>query len=411
MEKAIIIGLETRKDISGQMAELSRLVEAAGAEVVAEVVQKRDREDSRTLFGPGKVEEIRDLSEELDVDLVVVNHELSGSQLRNLEEVIERKIIDRTNLILDIFAARAHSKEGQLQVKLAQLEYRLPRIIGFSDYLSRTGGGIGTRGPGEQKLETDRRHIEREIHSIKRQLKTVEKQRETKRKRRVNSKIPIVSFVGYTNAGKSTLMNQLMASEEEVFVKDMLFATLDTSLRKSVLPSGQNVLLADTVGFVSQLPTALVEAFKSTLEEIKESDLIVHVLDASNEDLEIQMETTNSILKDLDVEDKEILTVFNKMDLLDKDDFVASHLSNGNKLFVSANKEEDANKVLLKIEEMIQENYIEATLMIPFSDYSIYDEIAQRYVILNEKHSETGTEVLLKIDEEDLKPYINYLKS
>ncbi|CAM3718660.1 GTPase HflX [Erysipelothrix urinaevulpis] len=405
MEKAITIGLQTSKDIQDSMDELARLVEAAGATVIESVIQKRDKTEARTLFGPGKVLEIQALVEELEADLVVVNHELSGSQLRNLEEIIECKIIDRTNLILDIFASRATSKEGQLQVKLAQLQYRLPRIIGFSDYLSRTGGGIGTRGPGEQKLETDRRHVEREIHAIKKQLKTVEKQRETKRKRRTESQVPIVSFVGYTNAGKSTLMNQLMVSEEEVFVKDMLFATLDTSLRKAELPQGEIVLLADTVGFVSELPTALIEAFKSTLEEIKASDIIVHVLDASHDDVELQMSTTNKILDDLEIKDKKILTVFNKMDQVISPEVFVDETGQNNKLYISALSKKDIKSVLNKIESMLHEQYVTATLFIPFEDYSYYNMIASKHIITDEKHNDSGTIIEVKLDELALKPF------
>lgn len=410
MERAITIGLETRKSIDSEMLELNMLVEAAGAEVVRTITQKRDRPESRTLFGPGKVEEIRDFVIADEADVVVVNHELSGSQLRNLEEVIDCKIIDRTNLILDIFALRASSKEGQLQVNLAQLEYRLPRIVGFSDYLSRAGSGIGTRGPGEQKLETDRRHIEREIYSIKQQLKTVERQRQTKRQRRMDSNIPIVSFIGYTNAGKSTLMNQLMTSDEEVFVKDMLFATLDTSLRKASLPSGEAYLLADTVGFVSNLPTALVEAFKSTLEEIEMSDLIIHVLDASNEDLEIQMQTTHDILEDMGVMDKKTLTVFNKMDLVEKDDFKIENAELEDKLFISALNPKDMESLQLKIQSMLQEDYQRKELFIPFDSYAVYSEISNNFVIEEESTDELGTTIQVYMNKENLERYHAYFK-
>lgn len=411
MERAITIGLETRKSIKSEMLELNMLVEAAGAEVVRTITQKKDRAESRTLFGPGKVEEIRDFVEADEADVVVVNHELSGSQLRNLEEIIDCKIIDRTNLILDIFALRATSKEGQLQVALAQLEYRLPRIIGFSDYLSRAGSGIGTRGPGEQKLETDRRHIEREIYSIKRQLKTVERQRDTKRQRRMDSNVPIVSFIGYTNAGKSTLMNKLMTSDEEMFVKDMLFATLDTSLRKAMLPSGEAYLLADTVGFVSNLPTALVEAFKSTLEEIEESDLIIHVLDASNEELEIQMQTTHDILEDMDVLDKKVLTVFNKMDQVENEDFIIENSSEEHTIFISALEEEDIDSLQMQIQNLLQEDYQRKELMIPFNSYAIYDEISNNFVIEKESSDETGTTIQVYMNKVDLERYKDFYKA
>lgn len=408
MERAITIGLEVTQDITGKMEELNELVRAAGAEVIDTIIQRKSSEDPRTLFGPGKVQEISDLVEAHEIDLVVVNQEITGSQLRNLEEVIECKIIDRTNLILDIFASRATSKEGQLQVKLAQLEYRLPRIIGFSDYLSQLGAGIGTRGPGEQKLETERRHIEREIHAIKRELKTVARQRATKRQRRADSNIPIVSFIGYTNAGKSTLMNQLMDKNEDMFVKDMLFATLDTSLRKANLPSGEKYLLADTVGFVSDLPTALIEAFKSTLEEIEDSDLIVHVLDASNEDLEIQMETTHQILDDLEVLDKKILTVFNKIDKINEADLVISDLGFENRIFISALNDEDCQSLKLKIEELLQEDYIHQNLFIPFDQYAYYDTISTNFVIVEEEHTDKGTLIKVHMNQSDAARYKDF---
>lgn len=411
MERAIIVGLETRKNIDSEMQELKMLVEAAGAEVVKVMTQKRDRAESRTLIGQGKVEEVRDFVDAEEADVVVFNHELTGSQLRNLEEIIDCKVIDRTNLILDIFALRATSKEGQLQVGLAQLRYRLPRIIGFSSYLSRAGSGIGTRGPGEQKLETDRRHIEREIDAIRRELKTTERQRQTKRQRRVDSNVPIVSFIGYTNAGKSTLMNQLMTSEEEMFVKDMLFATLDTSLRKAMLPSGEAYLLADTVGFVSNLPTALVEAFKSTLEEIEGSDLIVHVLDASNEDLEIQIETTNDILEDMDLENKKILTVFNKMDQVNNEDFMLVNDSIDNKIFMSALNNKDIESLQKEIQKLLQEDYQRKELLIPFKSYAIYDEISNSFVIEKESSDEFGTTIQVYMNKQDLERYKDFYKA
>lgn len=410
MERAIIVGLETRKNIDSEMLELKMLVEAAGAEVVRSITQKRDRAESRTLLGSGKVEEIRDFVDADEVDVVVFNHELTGSQLRNLEEIIGCKVIDRTNLILDIFALRATSKEGKLQVGLAQLQYRLPRIIGFSSYLSRAGSGIGTRGPGEQKLETDRRHIEREIDAIKRELKLTERQRQTKRQRRLDSNIPIVSFIGYTNAGKSTLMNKLMSSDEEMFVKDMLFATLDTSLRKAMLPSGEAYLLADTVGFVSNLPTALVEAFKSTLEEIEGSDLIVHVLDASNEDLEIQMETTKNILSDMDLNDQKILTVFNKMDQVTNEDVRIENLDVDPKMFISALNKDDIKSLKNEIQKLLQADYQCKELLIPFNSYAIYDEISNNFVIEEESTDEFGTTIQVHMNKKDLERYRDFYK-
>lgn len=409
MERAITVGLELDEDISSKMEELNELVNAAGAEVVKTIVQRKVKVDSRTFFGKGKVEEIAQWVEAEEIDMLVVNHELTGSQLRNLEELIECKIVDRTNLILDIFALRAQTLEGKLQVKLAQLQYRMPRIIGYSDYLSRTGGGIGTRGPGEQKLETDRRHIQREIYNIKNQLKTVSKQRDTKRKRRINQDIPIISFVGYTNAGKSTLMNRLMISDDHVFEKDMLFATLDTTLRQGLLPSGQPVLFADTVGFVSDLPTALIEAFKGTLEEIKYSDLIIHVVDASHEDLNLQMQITYDILKDMDVLDKELITIYNKMDKVKGDTILEKHIGFEETYYMSALNEDDCHYLLQIIEGKLQKDYEAVQFKIPFAQHAIYNEILNDYGVEDETTDEESTILTVKMKKEDINKYKDYI--
>ena len=323
--------------------------------------------DPAYFIGRGKAYEIKEYCEIHDIDTVVFNDELSGAQLRNLEDIIDRKIIDRTNLILDIFASRATSKEGKLQVKLAQLKYRLPRLVGFRKYLSRTGGGIGTRGPGEQKLELDRRYILKEINNIEKALKEAKKTRDVKRKKRENASIPIVALVGYTNAGKSTLLNRIIElygdndNSKKVFVYDMLFATLETSLRQAKLPNGQKFLITDTVGFVSKLPTDLIEAFKGTIEEVSYADLILHVVDASNKNLDIQIETTLDILRDLDVLDKPIITVFNKMDKKDKNELIYDTKNVEKKIFISAKKDKNLDQLLHMIMENLPITYKEAT--------------------------------------------------
>ena len=359
MERVLIVGVELQKDeidIETSLDELEELVKAANGLVVSRITQKVDKLNAAHFIGSGKAEEIKNYCEELDITTVVFNDELSGAQLRNLEKIIDRKIVDRTNLILDIFANRASSKEGKLQVKLAQMKYRLPRLVGFRDYLSREGGGIGTRGPGEQKLETDRRHILKEIDNIEKQLRENSQIREIKRKQREDSNLPLVALVGYTNSGKSTLLNRLIElnadSEEskQVFVKDMLFATLDTSLRRSKLPNGQSFLLTDTVGFVSKLPTNLIEAFKGTLEEVKYADLLIHVVDASNKDLDIQIDTTMKILKDLKVLDKPIITEFNKMDLVNVEDLNYDEKFVEKKIFISAKQDEILDKFMNLVE-------------------------------------------------------------
>ncbi|MBU5254608.1 GTPase HflX [Tissierella praeacuta] len=418
MERVLIIGVELDTDtidIENSLDELEELVKAAGGMVISRVVQKKESINPAYFIGKGKAEEIKNYCEELDITTVVFNDELSGAQLRNLEKIIDKKIVDRTNLILDIFASRANSKEGKLQVKLAQLKYRLPRLIGFRDYLSRTGGGIGTRGPGEQKLETDRRHILREVDNIEKQLKEVEQNRNIKRKKREDSNLPIVALVGYTNAGKSTLLNKIIELNDEyeeskqVFVKDMLFATLDTSLRRAKLHNGQGFLLTDTVGFVSKLPTKLIEAFKGTLEEVKYADLLLHIVDASNKDLDIQIQTTYNILKDLDVLDKPILTVFNKMDKVDIHNLFYDSRYVDNKLFISAKNGENIDRLLESIEDLLPQQYKMVTIKIPYQKQNIVNYFCDNYQINSLEYLEDGTMLKLTINKVDLERYKEYI--
>ena len=418
MERVLIIGVELDSDIidiENSLNELEELVNAAGGVVISRLVQKKDNINPAYFIGRGKAEEIKNYCDELDITTVVFNDELSGAQLRNLEKIIDKKIVDRTNLILDIFANRASSKEGKLQVKLAQLKYRLPRLIGFRDYLSREGGGIGTRGPGEQKLETDRRHILREVDNIERQLKEVEQNREIKRKKREESNLPIVALVGYTNAGKSTLMNKLIEFNDEyeetkqVFVKDMLFATLDTSLRRSKLPNGQPFLLTDTVGFVSKLPTRLIEAFKGTLEEVKYADLLLHVVDASNKDLDIQIKTTYDILEELEVLDKPIITVFNKIDKVDIGNLYYENKYIDNKIFISAKNGEYIDKLLLSIENLLPQQFKEVILKIPYSKQNVVNYFMENYQVDNLEYIEDGAKIKLKINQIDKQRYQEYI--
>lgn len=420
IERVLTVGIDLgeEKNFESSMVELNELVQAAGGEVISEIVQRRDSKHAAYFIGRGKALEIQNYCDELDIETVVFNDELSGAQLRNLEEVINRKIIDRTNLILDIFASRATSKEGKLQVKLAQLQYRLPRLVGFRDYLSREGAGIGTRGPGEQKLETDRRHIQREINNIREQLKILEKNRAIKRKQREDSNLPIVALVGYTNAGKSTLLNKLIENnddnnnsrEKKVFVKDMLFATLDTSLRRAKLSNGQDFLLTDTVGFVSKLPTNLIEAFKGTLEEVQYADLILHVVDASNDDLDIQIDTTIEILKDLDVISKPMVTVFNKIDKINVEDLVYRNSHIVNEVFISAKEDINMDKLLRKIEENLPVEFQHVTISIPFDKHSILNYFMEKYDVKNISHDENGTIIEVVIDELDYERYKEYLE-
>ena len=418
MEKVLIIGVEMNSDttpIENSLDELEELVNAAGGVVVARLSQRMNAINAAHFIGKGKAEEIKNYCDELDITTVVFNDELSGAQLRNLESMINKKIVDRTNLILDIFANRASSKEGKLQVKLAQLKYRLPRLVGFSDYLSREGGGIGTRGPGEQKLETDRRHILREIDNIEKDLKIVEKNRSVKRKRREDSNLPIVALVGYTNAGKSTLLNKIIElnddSEEtkQVFVKDMLFATLDTSLRRGKLPNGQPFLLTDTVGFVSKLPTKLIEAFKGTLEEVKYADLLIHMVDASNEDLDIQIGTTYSILEELDVLDKPTITVFNKMDKISVEELHYDDKYVDDKAFISTMNTKDIETLLERIEEALPQQYKMVKLKLSYDKQDIVNYFMTNYEINEVEHLEDGTVLEFTINQIDLQKYKEYI--
>jgi len=417
-ERTLIVGVELTTDtinIDNSMDELEELVYAAGGEVINRIIQRKSSIDSAYFIGKGKAKEIKNYCEELDIELVVFNDELSGAQLRNLEKIIDRKIVDRTNLILDIFANRASSKEGKLQVKLAQLKYRLPRLVGFRDYLSREGGGIGTRGPGEQKLETDRRHVLREIYNIEKALKDAEKARAIKRKRREDSNLPIVALVGYTNAGKSTLLNKLIEQSEDfnenkkVFVYDMLFATLDTSLRKAQLPNGQNFLITDTVGFVSKLPTHLIEAFKGTLEEVQYADLLLHVVDASNEDLDIQIKTTYNILEELEVIDKPIITVFNKMDKVKIDDLIYDSRYVDKKVFISSKNSTNLEKLLHLIEDNLPQEYREVNLKIPYDKQELVNYFLDNYNVDYIKYGYDGTELSLSINKIDYERYLEYI--
>ncbi|MFT8321578.1 MAG: GTPase HflX [Bacillus sp. (in: firmicutes)] len=353
-EKVILVGCQTTEDTARyeySMEELSSLTGTADGEVVASLIQNRDRIHPSTYIGKGKVEELEALAEELEADIIIFNDELSPSQVRNLSKNIESRIIDRTQLILDIFAKRARSKEGKLQVELAQLQYLLPRLGGQGLQLSRLGAGIGTRGPGETKLESDRRHIRRRIDDIKTQLQVIVQHRDRYRERRKKNRAFQIALVGYTNAGKSTLFNRL--AEADSFEEDILFATLDPMTRKVILPSGFTALITDTVGFIQDLPTTLVAAFRSTLEEVREADLLLHVVDMSNEEYYQQEETVHKLLEDLEMPPISQLTVYNKRDLMHKE-FVPT--SKNENIIITALDKDDRNKVKQKIEKIMIEN-------------------------------------------------------
>ncbi|MFE8699175.1 GTPase HflX [Cytobacillus sp. FJAT-54145] len=352
-EKVILVGCHTTEDdlrFDYSMEELASLTETAKGKVLATLTQKRDRVHPSTYIGKGKVEELKMLAEEVEADLIIFNDELSPSQVRNVASEISARIIDRTQLILDIFAGRARSKEGKLQVELAQLQYLLPRLGGQGTQLSRLGAGIGTRGPGETKLESDRRHIRRRIDDIKAQLSVIVQHRERYRERRKKNKTFQVALVGYTNAGKSTLFNRL--TEADSYEENQLFATLDPMTRKMILPSGFGTLLTDTVGFIQDLPTTLIAAFRSTLEEVREADLLLHVVDMSSPDYFQHEETVHKLLEDLEIQQIPQLTVYNKRDIAHPD-FVPS--AKTETVRISAFDQEDRVHLKQKVEQMVIE--------------------------------------------------------
>ncbi|WP_333871485.1 GTPase HflX [Desulforamulus putei] len=317
-ERAVLVGVKLpdmdQWQLQESMEELESLADTAGAEVVGKFMQTRQRPDTATFIGKGKVEELAAYCRKAEANIVIIDRELSPAQARNLEEKTSVKVIDRTQLILDIFARRAQTKEGKLQVELAQLKYLLPRLTGQGTQLSRLGGGIGTRGPGETKLETDRRRIRKRISDLEKELREVQQHRALLRKDRRDEPLPLVSLVGYTNAGKSTLLRTLTGAD--VLVEDKLFATLDPTTRRVRLPNNDNILLTDTVGFIQNLPHHLVAAFRATLEEVREADLLLHVVDVSHPNCEGQINAVESILESLQCLDKPIIMVFNKIDLI-----------------------------------------------------------------------------------------------
>ncbi|WAA13512.1 GTPase HflX [Fervidibacillus halotolerans] len=364
VEKAILVGcqLENMDDFrfKQSMNELSSLTETANGNVIFVLTQKRKRPDPSHYIGRGKLEELGQLCIQWEADVVIFNDELTPSQLRNLTNVLQVKVIDRTQLILDIFAQRARSKEGKLQVELAQLEYLLPRLAGKGKELSRLGGGIGTRGPGETKLETDRRYIRRRIHDLKEQLDVIVKHRLRYRTRRKRNNRFRIALIGYTNAGKSTLFNRL--TTEQTVEEDQLFATLDPLTRKMMLPSGYTCLVSDTVGFIEDLPTELIAAFRSTLEEVTEADLLLHIVDSSHPNYDRHEQTVQTILKELNAEKIPILTVYNKADRM-MDHFFPT--ANGENIQICAFSPSDRQRLKEKIEEMVLEVTKPYTVSIP----------------------------------------------
>lgn len=403
---AILVGLQLREDISYSMDELENLAQAAGVTVIGRMIQSLERPNTATLIGKGKVEELAQMCENMQADTVIFDEELSGVQMRNLEEAVGVRIIDRTILILDIFAKRAVSKEGKLQIELAQLKYRMPRLTGFGKSLSRLGGGIGTRGPGEKKLETDRRHIAGRIDDIKAELSKIEKTRGVQRAGRERSNIPVVALMGYTNSGKSAVMNRLLAmsnrDDKSVSSKDMLFATLDTHHRKVCLEQGSEFILIDTVGFVSKLPHDLVEAFKSTLEEVRYADLLIHIVDSSYENRDFHIDVTNNVINQIGAGSKERLMVYNKMDIADEKPIDAS---GNDAVYVSAKTGENFQELIDKIYKKIFEKRYETKLLIPYDRGDIVSYLCENSQILSMNYEEAGTVITGRFSQDEFFRY------
>ncbi len=394
IEKVILVGIENidnEKIIDSYLDELEELAQTAGAVVVGRMIQKRESIHTAHYLGKGKVEELKNLVIQLDATSVICDDELSPAQLKNLSDMLDIKVIDRTILILDIFASRANSREGKIQVELAQLKYRMSRLTGLGISLSRLGGGIGTRGPGETKLETDRRHLRNRISELNSEFEDIETHRNTLRNKRVKKGIPVVSIVGYTNAGKSTLLNTL--TNAGVLAENKLFATLDTTTRK-IKASDLEILITDTVGFIRKLPHHLIKAFRSTLEELKYSDILIHVVDVSNDRCEEQMKIVYETIKQLECIDTPIITVFNKIDKDIKLPFPNDNIAR-KCIKISAKYGTNIDLLLSSIEEILHSAKNKMKIIIPYTQGYLLNLLHNQCEILSEEH--TGNGVLIEV--------------
>ena len=404
IQRAILVGVDLNNDknFDYSVEELKNLAEACSVQVVGVLTQKLERVNPACYIGTGKVDEVALLVEQNDANLVIFNDELSPSQIRNLEHGLQCKVIDRTILILDIFASRAKTREAQLQVEVAQLKYMMPRLIGLNASLSRQAGGIGSKGPGEKKLELDRRRIEEQVHKLNKELDSLVLARQNQRKLRKRNSTPVVALVGYTNAGKSTTMNALLTvsnaqSEKSVFEKNMLFATLETSTRHIQLPDNKQFLLTDTVGFVSKLPHQLVKAFRSTLEEVTEADLLLHVVDLSHPEFQTQIEITNKVLDELGVKETPMVYVYNKADLVE-DEFTPSTKE---AVRISAKNLTNIDTLIDCIKSHIFRHYVKASFLIPYDRGNLVSYLNEHANVFETEYLENGTLITVECSEHD----------
>lgn len=412
-ERAILIGMEWGRNdslwtVDDSLEELKQLADTAGATVIKKFIQKRPKPDPAFFIGRGKVQELALYAQQENIDLCIFDDELSPAQQRNIESVMGIRILDRTALILDIFAQRARTNEGKLQVELAQLQYTLPRIMGKGLMLSRLGGGIGTRGPGETKLEVDRRRIRDRIAFIKEQIEKVKAVRSLHRSKRKKNNVFEVSLVGYTNAGKSTLLNTLTNSD--IYAKDQLFATLDPTTRQLTLPNKQEIIITDTVGFIQRLPHQLIAAFRSTLEVVTEADLLVHVIDVSHELYKEQAAAVHEVLKEIGAETKPVITVYNKIDKLPPDSKLADRLAlEEDTVCISAAKKLNLESLQQMIESHLKSKAVEVILCIPYAETAKAAQLHETANVLEQEYTENGAVMKVILPVEDLEAYNEYI--
>ncbi|WP_242320818.1 GTPase HflX [Bacillus cereus group sp. BfR-BA-01312] len=413
LQRAVLVGVNVgnEDDFAYSMEELTNLAEACDVEVIGQVTQNLQRVNPSHYIGKGKIEEVAAYVQEIDANMVIFNDELSPSQIRNLEEDLDCKVIDRTILILDIFAQRAKTKEAQLQVEVAHLQYMMPRLIGLRESLGRQSGGVGTKnkGVGEKKLELDRRKIEEQISVLNKDLEALVAQRQTQRKQRKKNEIPVVALVGYTNAGKSTTMNAMLeiyngTEEKQVFEKDMLFATLETSVRNIDLPDNKSFLLTNTVGFVSKLPHHLVKAFRSTLEEVAEADLLIHVVDYANPNYEQLIDITNETLKKIGVENIPTIYAYNKSDMVD----VEIPKVQEDRVYLSAKKHVGMEELVEMIRSHIYKEYTKCEMLIPYDQGQVVSYFNNHAHVLSTSYENEGTKLQIECKTSDYEKYKHF---